>query len=313
MKILCCCLAFIALSTSAIADEVIEARMINRPDGSDVKYYLIRADENDRSGVLLLINQGSDCNSILNNKAVFTDLRNIWPNADLLLIEKYGIDQSLPFSSDVERTDCPREYILNDSPEQRIADIERVLEVVRSNNHYPDLILLGGSEGAVITNLLASRLDQVTAAIAFNGGGRWFLDDVVHSIESGTDLPEEAAAEIEGFKGFSEHILNSTPVDLAVSGHGYSWWYQMLKIDQLAELQKIEVPLLLVQSGKDASVSALKVDEMILALHKQGKDNIDYRVYEELDHTFKDADGSSQLSRVVLDMQAWLKNKLRGS
>ncbi len=313
MNILLLCLAIIFLPLSVSAAETYAEKRAERPDGSYINYYLLQGDKQVPSDVLLLIMQGSDCNSVLKNKAVLSDFKHAWPEADVLLIEKYGIDQSLPLSPDTERHDCPREYLQNDNPEQRVADIERVLKAVRSNGAYPDLILLGGSEGAVIANLMASRLDRVTAAIAFNGGGRWFIDDVIHSIASGAGNPGEAEAAIQGFKGFAEHVLNSAPSELVVSGHGYSWWYQMLGIDQLAELQKVEVPLLLVQGGRDSVVSVAKVDEMVSALLKQGKDNIDYRVYAGLDHRFNGEDGESQRSHVVLDMQEWLKGKMGGS
>lgn len=106
---------------------------------------------------------------------------------------------------------------------------------------------MGGNEGAVIANLVSADIDSIDATIAFNGGGRWFIDDVSHSIAVKHNNPDEARKEIDDFKGFAEHVLNSKPFELDVSGHGYHWWQQMLSIDQLDILKKVKSPLLIVQ------------------------------------------------------------------
>lgn len=185
-----------------------------------------------------------------------------------------------------------------------------MLDIVRKNGQYKTFILLGGSEGAVIANLVTADVDYIDATIAFNGGGRWFIDDVSHSIAVKHNNPEEARKEIDAFKGFTEHILNSKPFELDVSWHGYHWWQQMLSIDQLDTLKKVKSPLLIMQGGMDTSVSPQKTVEMMQHLKDLGKNNIEYRRYEALDHGFKDSDGQSQRKEVVSDMNLWLQSKL---
>jgi len=75
------------------------------------------------------------------------------------LIEKYAIDQKPPYNSNPNRDDCPAEYFDNDSPTRRVAVIMTVLNTLRQNRKHEKLIILGGSEGAVIANLLAAQLD----------------------------------------------------------------------------------------------------------------------------------------------------------
>lgn len=277
---------------------------LTRSDGSNLHYYL-SAGTKPNTDTLLLILQGSDCNSVTRIDSIFTDYRNVWPEADLLLVEKYGIDRQLSYSSAGERQDCPQAYLKGDSPRQRVADIRQVLDKVINNGRYPQLIVLGGSEGAVIANLLASER-EVSASIAFNGGGRWFKDDVLHSIQLESPNPEVAREALAGFEGFSQHILNSPPTDLIVSGHAYDWWQQMLSLDQQAVLQQIESPVLLIQSGQDRSVSPQKQAQLVNELKAAGKDNIHYLTYGALDHQFNKADGSSDRKRVVADIRQWL-------
>ncbi|MFQ2449222.1 alpha/beta hydrolase family protein [Aeromonas caviae] len=283
-------------------------RTASRDDGSFISYYLVQHLHD--TDTLLLILQGSDCNSVLKIDSILTDYKNVWPEADVLLIEKYGINRKLKYSTDPARKDCPAQHLEKDSPAQRVADIKAVLDTVRKDGQYKRFILLGGSEGAVIANLVTADVDYIDATIAFNGGGRWFIDDVSHSIAVKHKNPEEARKEIDDFRGFAEHVLNNEPFELDVSGHGYHWWQQMLSIDQLDALKKVKSPLLIIQGGRDTSVSPQKTDEMMQHLNELGKDNIEYRRYEELDHRLKDSNGKNLRKEVVSNMNMWLRSKL---
>ena len=298
-------LLIFSCSVSATA---IMTRTVSRDDGSFISYYLVQhAHDTD---TLLLILQGSDCNSVLNIDSILTEYKNVWPEADVLLIEKYGINRKLKYSTDPARKDCPAQYLEKDSPAQRVTDIKTVLDTVRKDGQYKAFILLGGSEGAVIANLVSADIDSIDATIAFNGGGRWFIDDVSHSIEVKHKNPEAARKEVDDFKEFAEHVLHSKPFELEVSGHGYHWWQQMLSLDQLDTLQNVKSPLLIVQGGRDTSVSPQKTDELWQRLKDLGKNNIEYRRYEKLDHGLKDSDGKNLRKEVVSDMNMWLKSKL---
>lgn len=283
-------------------------RTVSRDDGSFISYYLVQhAHDTD---TLLLILQGSDCNSVLKIESILTEYKNVWPEADVLLIEKYGINRKLKYSTDPARKDCPAQYLENDNPAQRVADINTVLDIVRKDGQYKKLILLGGSEGAVIANLVSADVDSIDATIAFNGGGRWFIDDVSHSIAVKHKNPAAAKKESDGFKGFAEHVLNNRPFELDVSGHGYHWWHQALSIDQLYTLKKVKSPLLIIQGGMDTSVSPQKTDELMQSLKDLGKSNIEYRRYEALDHGLNNSDGKSLRKEVVSDINIWLRSKL---
>ncbi len=296
------------LLTCSVSAKDIMTRTASRDDGSPISYYLVQhAHDTD---TLLLILQGSDCNSVLKIESILTEYKNVWPEADVLLIEKYGINRKLKYSTDPARKDCPAKYLEKDNPAQRVADINTVLDIVRKDGQYKKLILLGGSEGAVIANLVSADIDSIDATIAFNGGGRWFIDDVSHGIAVKHKNPEAARKEIDGFKGFAEHVLNSKPFELDVSRHGYHWWQQMLSIDQLDTLKKVKSPLLIVQGGMDTSVSPQKTDELVQRLKELGKNNIEYRRYEALDHGLKDSDGKSLRKEVIRDINIWLISKL---
>lgn len=307
MKIRVVSFLLLFLTFISNADDI-TTRTASRDDGSPISYYLVQHSHD--ADTLLLILQGSDCNSVLNIDSILSDYKDVWPEADLLLIEKYGIDSKLKYSTDPARKDCPAQYLEKDSPAQRVADIKTVLDTVRKDEQYKTFIILGGSEGAVIANLVTADVNYIDATVAFNGGGRWFIDDVSHSIAAEHKNPEEARKQNDGFKGFAEHVLDNKPFELEVSGHGYHWWQQMLSIDQLDTLKKVKSPLLIIQGGMDTSVSPQKTDELMLRLKVLGKSNIEYRRYKKLDHGFKDSDGKSLRKEVVNDINIWLQSKL---
>lgn len=307
MKVLLIFFGFLFLTSSVNSQEIM-TRTVSRDDGSFISYYLVQHLHD--TDTLLLILQGSDCNSVLKIDSILTEYKNVWPEADVLLIEKYGINRKLKYSTDPARKDCPAQYLEKDNPAQRVADIKTVLDIVRKDGQYKTFILLGGSEGAVIANLVSADIDSIDATIAFNGGGRWFIDDVSHSIAVKHNNPDEARKEIDDFKGFAEHVLHSKPFELDVSGHGYHWWQQMLSIDQLDILKKVKSPLLIIQGGMDTSVSPQKTDELVQRLEELGKSNIEYRRYEALDHGLKNSDGKSLRKEVIRDINIWLRSKL---
>ncbi|MFM5193203.1 alpha/beta hydrolase family protein [Aeromonas media] len=307
MQILVIFLLLLFLTGPVCAKEVI-THTTSRDDGSPISYYLVPHSYD--ADTLLLILPGSDCNSVLKIDSIFSDYKYVWPEADLLLIEKYGINRKLKYSTDPARKDCPAQYLEKDTPAQRVADIKIVLDIVRKEGQYKRFILLGGSEGAVIANLVSADIDSIDATIAFNGGGRWFIDDVSHSIAVKHNNPEAARKEIDGFRGFAEHVLHSKPFEPDVSGHGYHWWQQMLSLDQLDTLKKVKSPLLIIQGGMDTSVSPQKTDELMQHLKELGKSNIEYRRYDAFDHGLKNSDGKSLRKEVVGDMNMWLKSKI---
>ncbi|WP_165392204.1 alpha/beta hydrolase family protein [Pseudomonas tructae] len=294
-----------ALSSAWAQGEMTDA--LYRDDGSPIEYYLQSLDPNQSSRSLLVVVQGSDCNSVRQNRAISEHLSKALPTADMLTIEKYGIDASLTYNQDTERVDCPAAFQQQDSLEQRVQDYRAVISHLRQKRGYQRVVAIGGSEGAVVVNLLAAQQNYLDASIAFNGGGQWFIDDVLHSIDV-SSIPEAQKLEsAKGIREFAAHIMHNPPSELVVSNHGYAWWKQMLELDQLAVLQNTHSPVLIIQGGADQAVSTVAVTQMVEKLKQSGKSNIEYRTYLQLDHRLNGSDGISQFGAVVEDMATWLQ------
>lgn len=278
-----------------------------RDDSSSIVYYLRHQASSVYSPELLVILQGSDCNSVENVKAI-PRLRGAYPDCDMLTIEKYGVTKDLPYSDSPEREDCPPGYLDNDTPELRAADADRVVRALIARYGYRKIIVIGGSEGALVANMLAARADYVTATVLFGGGGRFFYDDVITTLRSMRWTPEETAKNIEGFGQFRDYILSHDPYPVSMSNHGYRWWRMMLSVDQQAYLEKIRSPVLLVQGGKDTSASPDKAKEMAAALKAEGKANVSFRLYPDYDHSLNLSVADASADVVLADIRDWLSS-----
>ena len=278
---------------------------LTRTDNSIIKYYLELKENDVHSETLFTIIQGSDCNSV-RNIASIEKLKNIYSDADVLTVEKYGIDGSLSYSDMAERSDCPEGYIGHDNPKQRCNDLDQVISTLRNEYGYRTIFIIGGSEGALVANMLTINTDYIDATILFGGGGRFFIDDVIHSMNFAIDSEDKRQENIEGFKILSAYILSHDAFEISMSNHGYSWWRIMLSMDQLELLRSIETPVLILQGGLDKAVSPTLATELVELLRDEGKDNIDYFFYPDYDHSLNlsvDGDSSRQ---VIKDANEWL-------
>lgn len=298
------CLAGLAISGVVGSQAYAQAQPheLARADGSTIHYYVQPAIA-PQEGVheLLLIVQGSDCNSVAHKKVVWETLAKARPQAQVLAVEKYALTAALPDSDDPERSDCPTDYIQRDQPQQRVADLDAVLKQLQSQTRYDKLFALGGSEGAVIVHLLAAQTSHLDAAISFNGGGRWFQDDVLYS----ASIQEMPAADKQTMlDGLGEFLRQARAgLDTQMSGHGRDWWQQMLNLDQAEVLRRIAIPTLVIQSGRDTSVSPQAAAQMVAQVDNP---HVVWRSYPDLDHVMTQADGSSAMPQVVGDIAQWL-------
>jgi pimeloyl-ACP methyl ester carboxylesterase len=284
---------------------------LTRFDGSDIRYYLGRRGIT-KPQSLLVIMQGSDCNSVVNNPRM-KEIAAVAPTAAVLLVEKYGITANLPFSRETARSDCPDTYLKNNVPEQRVMDYARIVAALRISAApwwNRKLIIVGGSEGAQIAEQVAAIIPETDCLIVFGFGGRHFEDDVLQSVrnemkEAGLD--DKATEEkVVGMQAMFKAALNDRSPNEIASGYSHAWWASMLSMDQSAMLRAVTVPVLAIQGGRDHNVSIAGARALMSPFRAGGKGNVEYIEYPGLDHAFTDADGTSHWDRVIHDISVWL-------
>lgn len=284
--------------TSSYAE--ISTHKLIRQDNSELIYYLDKQAEHNKT--LLVLMQGSDCNSIKNNTFIQETFGRWLPSSDVLMVEKYGITAQLTYSDDNgEREDCPKNYKLHDNPNQRLTDYLAVLDKLSPN--YTNIVLLGGSEGATMVHLVVAERHDISAAIALNGGGRFFLDDVLCNIRNTT--PKEHVEEaINSFQQLANAIItNQIGDEQFVSEHSKLWWQQYLAIDLLEVIKRnTQTPVLIVQTLDDINVD-------VAAFHQLSQEitqpNVTFIKYDKLNHGFYNQQGERLTGKVVQDIQQW--------
>ncbi|WP_323872013.1 acyl-CoA thioester hydrolase/BAAT C-terminal domain-containing protein [Xenorhabdus doucetiae] len=306
MKKILIYLIFVLTSISQQAVAEYPRHHLRGNDGKDIIYYLIQRDNTPSEDLLVLI-QGSDCQSVINNQSMIENFGSVFPENDILLVEKSGLDSSIgKKGTEVEHSACPQAYMQNDSPSKRVKDYLTVLNQLKNKYHH--IVLLGGSEGAIVTNMIASKADFITAAISINGGGRFFIDDVIHSIKRGSPA-EMSDKDVNSFKVFAEEAKRKRlPAGMTVSGHGANWWYDSLSIDNQKMIQSSKIPLLVIQCMSDNNVDAAGARKMIAAI-----DNpmVSFKTYEGLDHFFKDSDGNYHAATIIKDIKNWYQSQIK--
>jgi len=279
-------LSFLAIS-AAYADE-----KYYRNDGTEIRYYL----DNAGAENLLVIFQGSDCNSVRHMKSVNKIWREFAPGSALLTIEKYGIDNGLPYSAG-ERNDCPTKYLKHDTIAQRISDGVQVIEALKHS--YGRITLAGGSEGGSIALGVAAQISDLHAVLALNSGSSSFQHDVEFSIQQ-TVPAEQLDKVLIGFRQFVTQIKESNdPFPVEVSGHGYAFWRDALERDLLRPLKKIDAPVLVVQSIGDKSVDPERTRREVENIIAEGVSNVTLLMIPRLDHGFRDEKGTAKLKEVI--------------
>lgn len=88
---------FVLLISQAVCSRGLpaaESSKIARSDGTNITYYLLAQDNPEKT--LLVLIQGSDCNSVRHNRRINSEFPDVMPQASILTVEKYGITAELP-------------------------------------------------------------------------------------------------------------------------------------------------------------------------------------------------------------------------
>lgn len=273
-----------------------------REDGTEIRYYLDNADAEN----LLVIFQGSDCNSVRKMESVNKIWEAFAPDGALLTIEKYGIDEGLPYASG-EREDCPEEYLQHDTMAQRINDGVQLIEALRP--FYREITLAGGSEGGSIALAVAAKTPNLHAVLALNSGSSSFQHDVEFSIQQ-TVSTERLDEALNDFRQFVRQIKESDePFPIEMSGHGYAFWKDALNRDLLQPLREIDACVLVMQSADDKSVDPERTQQEIENIIAKAATNVTLKMMPGLNHSFRDSNGTSKLRKQIEYAASIIKTK----
>ena len=301
---------FLVGTSSSVLSQELRAEQVKRPDGSSINYYLTKNRADTWANTLLVILQGSSCESVQTIRSIANTYSKLIGDADVLTVEKYGITPGFSTRGSAEHVECPDDYYQHDDLEQRKSDVLATLQHISSKHTYERRILFGGSEGATLAIALSSRDDLIDAAIGFNAGGRYFRDDVIHGMKQSIGVESDRQEAILGFTEFVSQFFRQEPFPVKMSDHGYGWWKSVLENDQLSNLLEATVPVFVVQGGRDQSVSPVTWMDLRRQVESSDQKLVNFHYYPDLDHGLRDQTDQDKSELVMTDIRSWLDSVL---
>jgi len=268
-------------------------QQLERADGRIVHWYLDRRGETGEQGVVFLA-QGSGCASPVHGQAMST-AASLAPDHAIVRMEKAGV----PPGQRPGEEGCPESFHELHTLTGWVADLERVIESLRESSWWNgELVLFGGSEGGAMVTLAAAEIPETRAVVILSSGVGMTMAETLTSV-----VPPEVGENLE--RQFE--VIRTNPDSSEVwSAHSYRWWHEVLDHDFTADLLAVDVPILLIQGGRNTSVPVASGRNVRDAFEQAGRDNLTYREYPRLDHGMTDADGNSKLAEVIADAGDWL-------
>jgi pimeloyl-ACP methyl ester carboxylesterase len=259
------------------------AETLVRPDGTAITYYLDLPSKD--SYPLAVILQGSECLRVSHKYQDYirtlTDL-----GVAVLRVEKPGLHAGVAIG------DCTDDYLRLNTPQRRVLDLVMVVAELRKNERWDGrLVLVGGSEGAMIAALTAPLLPETRAVVLLSGGGGLtFGEEVVEGaarqmLDSGMD-PEKVEEEIAAMREFLANIgKNPDPYrewmsDGKLVRNTYLWWAHAVPLRLTTSLQRISAPVLVLHGRSDLGTPYRSAEMMMEELSFSGKTNFEFRPYD---------------------------------
>jgi alpha-beta hydrolase superfamily lysophospholipase len=188
------------------------------------------------------------------------------------------------------------------------------------------IFVLGHSLGATVAPMVANVDAEIKGVVMLSAAGGKMYDSALRQMkylvslnydppfanQEYLDLFEKQVAVIESSK-FSAKSKEELPF-----GAPALYWLSVKEYDQVAEVKKLNIPVSLLQPGRDYQVTV----EDDLAIWKEGlkeKENIEMKVYEGLNHLFMAGEGPSTPEdyaleghvneAVIIDICEWIKKR----
>lgn len=195
---------------------------------------------------------------------------------------------------------CGREFHLENNPDRWVADHAEFIaaQLAAAAPRAKNVVLVGVSEGAISAVKLAGRLPQVTH-LALIGGGGYPMRRALAT------LAQRGAIGFDVEAGWKEIAADPASIDKNWYGNPYRWWADVMDIDPLPDLLKLDMPILLGIGERDESVPVESARFLASQFEAAGKRNLTLRVYQGADHRLS-ANGVSrrgeffgELSRIL--------------
>lgn len=282
-----------------------ESETLVRPEGSAINYYVERPVA--ERFPLAVILQGSECLRVSDKFGPYRE-KLLADGVGVLRIEKPGLHPG------VEPGDCPDEYLRTNTPQRRVLDLVMVVAHLRSDPAWDGrLVLIGGSEGAMIAAMAAPLFPETRGVVLLSGGGGMtFGEEVVQGAgrqmaESGMESAE-VEKEMEAMRGFLAGLAKeSTPYkewgsDEKLARNTYLWWAHASQLRLSTPLSRVDAPILILHGRDDLGTPFRSAEILTEELLFNGRTRVELRPYEG---------GHSPPEEKILEALDWVSQRLK--
>ena len=175
--------------------------------------------------------------------------------------------------------DCGEEFLLANNPAQWAADYsEFITKQLSAMTPKPkNIVLVGVSEGALVATMVAGQSSEITHLAIIGSGGYSMRKSL-------TTLSQKRSISFDVEAGWKK--IDSDPRSIKNNWYGnpYRWWSDVMDIDPLPQLLKLNIPILVGMGENDESVPVESALFLKSKFKEAGKNNLLLKVYPKADH-----------------------------
>ncbi len=211
--------------------------------------------------------------------------------------------------------------------EETIDDAVAAVRLAEKIPGASGVFLLGHSLGAYLAPRIAEKLPGLSGMILMAGNTRPLEDLIMEQmtyILSQDGLSAEDSLRLEQLRKKVELVKNNslkpdTPRKELPLQLNASYWLDLRKYDPVAVAQKLDIPMLIMQGGRDYQVTMQDFEGWKQGLKE--KKNVTFKLYPDLNHLFMTGKGKSKpeeymkeghvAEKVIKDIAAWIKGVIK--
>lgn len=222
------------------------------------------------------------------NSSVPFDLDRIPDSYAFVVISKTGI----PFSVTNSEFTTPKIFFEKESLDHRVYQADEVINYIlkKQCKNAKNVVVIGHSEGSDVAAKLATKNKKITHLGYWSGGGPTQYYDfalfIRNEVNRGNLSEEEAIKQLDSLIKQAREIANEpNNIDKKWYGHSYQRWASFTE-PSINNLLKVKIPIFIAMGSKDTAVPIESAYYIPIEFARHKKDNLTFKVYPELDHSF---------------------------
>lgn len=181
--------------------------------------------------------------------------------------------------------------------EDFINDAKEIAQYFKTQKKYRKIILIGHSEGSLIGMVAAQTMADAYVSIA--GPGRPIDEVLIEQIQKqAPSMTEEVKQNLELLKKGQTFELKNPMMGILFRESVQPYMISWLKYNPQIEIQKLKIPVLLINGSRDIQVPASDA-----ALLKEAKPDAQLKIIADMNHVFKKITNDDMAANAALSAQ----------